>query len=264
MSGTKSGGVWPRMKQPDTVTGNSQAQIPKLLCLCLAVFVCLSITASTWSAAIEPECQAALLFKVDQKSDFSFSAKLTLPRAPANRGQYGVWIMVGEYKGSLERPAVVQSGLVWWKPEKFVLQPFVEPGKPSDGTQMLLSSPLTEDSTKEHEFRIARTRNDLNVYMDSKRIFAAPWSTYFRDDMHIYLRIVSEVLGGGDAVSGTVRDIALTTPNRKINPYMPTAADEDRGVMFVCKDHTFVATGTFDSKKLAAPRWFQPPPCEER
>jgi hypothetical protein len=64
-------------------------------------------------AAPEAEGQAALLFKVDHKHDFSFSAKLALPRVPTNRGQYSVWIMVGELKGSLEIPAIVQSGLLW-------------------------------------------------------------------------------------------------------------------------------------------------------
>jgi hypothetical protein len=207
---------------------------------------------------------AGLLFKVDQRSDFSFSAGLALPRLSINRGQYQIWIQVAEYKEPTARPSFVRTGLLWWKPNKFILQPYVETEKPGPTVQTLLSPPLPEDSTQEHEFRLTRTRNDISAYLDSKRIFAAPWYTYFRDDMHIYLRIASEVVLGGDAVSGTVRDIELSTPKGKIEPYTHTIADEDRGVAFVCKDHTFVATGTFDSEKLTAPRWFPPPPCENK
>jgi hypothetical protein len=207
--------------------------------------------------------QAALLFSLDQKSDFSFGAKLAMPRVPTNKGQYSIWIYVGEYKDSPERPATVQTGLMWWKPDKFVLQQFVEAESSGGNAQYSLSPPLAEDSTKEHEFRIERTGNNLNVYMDSQLVFATLWSSYFRDDMHIYLRIASEAFVGGDAVSGTVRDIGLTTPKRRIEPYLPTIADEDRGVVFLCKDHMFVASGTFDSNKPFAPRWFRPPLCKE-
>jgi hypothetical protein len=219
---------------------------------------------------VEPESQAALLFRVDHKRDFSFSAKLTLPPVAANKGQYSIWILVGELKGSFELPALVQGGLLSWnphnfgKPSNFVLQPFVGAEKSGGIMQTILSPPLAEDSAKEHEFRIRRTGNDLGVYMDSMKIFTAQWSAYFRDDEHIYLRIASEVLVGGDTVSGTVRDIELTDPAGKVKPYLPAIADEDRGAVFVCQDHVFVATGTFDSKKLTEPRWFAPPPCEDK
>ena len=106
----------------------------------------------------------------------------------------------------------------------------------------------------------------MTAYMDSKQLFAVPWHNYFRDDddEHIYLRIASEVLSGGDTVSGTIREIAITTPSGTIKPYLPVIADEDRGPVFVCRDHIYVATGTFDSKKLTEPHWFQPQPCEEK
>jgi hypothetical protein len=210
---------------------------------------------------IEPESQAALLFRTEKKNDFSFSARLTLPRIPTNKGQYSVWILVGELKDSPALPALVQVGLIWWKPDKYVLQPFVGAETSGGKMQTILSPPPTEDTT-EHEFRITRTQNDLDAYMDSKKIFSAPWSTYFKDNMRIYLRIASEVLSGGDMVSGTVHDIELTTPNGTIKPYVPAMADEDRGAVFVCKDHVFVASGIFDSNKIAEPRWFKPSPCE--
>jgi hypothetical protein len=207
--------------------------------------------------------QAALVFSLDQKSHFSFSAKLAMPCVPTNKGQYSIWIYVGEYKDSLERPAGVKTGLMWWKPDKFVLQQFVEVESSGANSQYSLSPPLTGDPSKEHEFRIVREGNNLNVYMDSELVFATLWSSYFRDDMHIYLRIASEAFVGGDEVSGTVRDIGLTTPKERLEPYLPTTADEDRGVVFLCKGHAFVATGTFDSKKPFAPRWFRPPLCKE-
>ncbi len=153
---------------------------------------------------------------------------------------------------------------MWWKPNIPVLQPFVGAEKSGGTMQTLLSPPLSDDGTKEHEFRITRTRNDVSVYMDSMRIFTAPWYAYFRDDEHIYLRIASEVLLGGDTVSGTVRDIELTDPAGKVKPYMPAIADEDRGAVFVCQDHVFVATGRFDSKDFTEPSWFSPPPCEDK
>ena len=145
-----------------------------------------------------------------------------------------------------------------------MLQPFVGVETSGGKMQTLLSPPLAEDLTKQHEyeFRITRTRNDLDVYMDSKRIFTARWYKYFRDNEHIYLRIASEVLRGGDVSSGNARDIELITPQGRIKPYMPMMADEDRGLVFVCRDHVFVASGAFDSEKHSEPRWFQPPPCE--
>jgi hypothetical protein len=130
--------------------------------------------------------------------------------------------------------------------------------------QTLLSPRLAEDPVHEHEFRIERTQTHITAYMDSTKIFTAPWDTYFGNDEHIYLRVASEVLSGGDTVSGTVRNIELKTPNGTKRPYLPTIADEDRGVVFVCKNRKFVATGTFNSKKLTEPRWFRPSPCENK
>jgi hypothetical protein len=169
----------------------------------LVVFVGQGLIANDASATgPEPESQAALLFRVNKKSDFSFRANLTLPRVPNNKGQYSIWILVGELKGSFARPALIQTGLLWWKPNKYVLQPFVGVEQSGRDMQTLLSPPL-EDSTKEHQFRITRSRNEVTAYMDSKRLFAGPWYSYFRDgdDEHIYLRIASEVLAGGDTVS---------------------------------------------------------------
>jgi hypothetical protein len=232
----------------------------------LVVFIGQALVARAASATgREPESQAALLFRVNKQSDFSFSANLTLPRIKNNKGQYSIWILVGDLKGSLALPALIQTGLLWWKPNKYVLQPFVGI-EPSGGSMQTLLSPPLEDSMKEHQFRLTRSRNELTAYMDSKQLFSVPWHNYFRDgdDEHIYLRIASEVLSGGDTVSGTVREIAITTPSGTIKPYLPVIADEDRGPVFVCRDHIYVATGTFDSKKLTEPYWFQPPRCEEK
>jgi hypothetical protein len=231
-------------------------------CFMFTAFFGPPVSASAAPPAVQDRPgQTALLYRVDKKSDFSFSARLTLPQVATNKGQYSIWIMVGELKDSPEKPATVQSGLMWWKPDKFVFQPFVEVELSGGNPQYSLPAPLT-NSTKEHEFRITRTRDNISVSVDSKRIFNAPWSTYFSDDMHIYLRIASEVFADEDTVSGTVRDIGLTTSKGTTKPFTPAIADVDRGLQFVCNDHMFVATGKFDSDKPFSPRWFWPPPCE--
>jgi hypothetical protein len=235
----------------------------KFSVLCFTAVVCQTVSSyAAPPADIEPESQAVLIFSVQGKGDFSFSAKLTLPQIPTNKGQYSIWILVGELKGSFALPAMLQVGLLWWKPDKYILQPFVGVEKSGGYIQTLVWPPLANGPTREYECRITRTRNILEAYIDSKRIFVAPWSTYFKNDDHLHLRIASEVLSGGDAVSGTVRHVELTTPKGTIEPYLPSIADEDRGVLFVCKDHTYIATGTFDAKKLTEPKWFQPPPCK--
>jgi hypothetical protein len=169
--------------------------------------------------------------------------------------------MVGEYKSTFEYPAMVQSGLLRWQPDGFKLQPFVALEHSGGKIDTHLLAPLPENS-EEHYFRISRIRNEIDVEIDGDSIFRGPWDEFFRDVKHFYLRIASEVLVGGDAVSGTVRDIELTTPKGKMKPLAATIADEDRGVAFVCQDHRFVAIGAFDSKELTEPRWFRPPPCE--
>jgi hypothetical protein len=242
----------------------AHSRFRNLLYLGLAAFLLLSLSATS-APEIESEAQAALLFRLDQRSDFSFSARLTLPSVPTNKGQYCIWIMVGEYKKTSERPAMIQSGLLWWKPLfNFVQQAFVGAEHSGGTMQTLLPLPPLKESSNEHEFRIARMRNEITVEMDSHRIFAAPWYSYFNNTQNIYLRIAAETLTGGDAVSGSVREIELTAPEKQISPYAPAFADEDRGVVFTCKDDAFVATGTFDSRRLAYPRWFRAPSCEER
>ncbi len=178
------------------------------------------------SASPEPDCQAALLFKVDQKNDFRFGARLTFPKVPTNKGQYCIWIMVGEYKSTFEYPAMVQSGLFRWQPNGFKLQPFVALEHSGGKINTRLLMPLPGNS-EEHYFRISRRRNEIDVDLNGKSIFRGPWDEFFRDVKHIYLRIASEVLVGGDAVSGTVRDIGLTTSAGENEPI--SAHDSHRG-----------------------------------
>jgi len=208
--------------------------------------------------------QAALAFKVDRRNDFIFSARLALPRVLANRGQYGIWIMVAELKGTFEQPAMVQSGLFRWQPNNFALQPFVAVEHSGGRINTQLLTPVPEGSSEGHDVQISRRADAIYVKFDGNQIFHGSWSAFFKDANHLYLKIAAEVSDDGDMVTGTVRNIELVTSGKTIAPDMPARADSDRGVTFVCRDHAFVATGSFDSKQLFDPKWFRAPPCEEK
>ena len=205
----------------------------------------------------EPEAQAALTFGVDQGRDFRFGAKFTFPKVSTNRRTYCIFMMVSESKDTFELPAMIQTGLSREHPNKFQLQPYVALEHSGGKIKAQLLTPIP-DKPENHYFGIWRRGDEVQVQFDGKKIFGGSWSSYFGKVKKIYLKIASEVFVDGDAVSGTVRDVELITPECRIAPYTPFCASEDRGVTFACKDNVYTATGKFNAKEVKLPDWFTP------
>jgi len=210
--------------------------------------------------------QAALAFRIPWRQDFSLDAKLRLPAVATNKNWYSIWVMIAELKGTAERPAMVQAGLVRWGKYQgkyqYRLEPFVVLEHSGETPQMNFPPPLAAGSAEEHEFAISRSGDQVRASMDGKPIFEGAWHAFFRDNMILYGKIGSEVFAPGDAISGTVRQVELKTAPLRLVPYPVFEAAEDRGLKFLCNDDVFTAVGRFD---LNLPfRWVASPCKEDR
>jgi hypothetical protein len=194
----------------------------------------------------------AIRFLPEPQKEFSFSARLSLPKVPSNKSWYAVWLEVGRRTKvpiedrAVDIPVMIQTGLLRDPESGFRLWSFV-------GTQPEGKGVATHfwpiDLGEEHQFTISGTAKLLTIVMDGAEIFSCPRSEVFKDSMELFASVDAEVFADGDSASGTARQLWQLTASGKIILSSPFWIIEDRGLRFQCSADALSAGGTFDPKQ---------------
>lgn len=187
---------------------------------------------------------AAICYKADLQQPFFFSADLSLPRMPNNKGWYAIWLMLAELKGTAQLPSMLQIGLIRWDQSHGNLQPFIAT---EHSGASLKYQPIRIDLSGTHRFAISCNAELVTLTMDKRALMTAKRLEFFKDsNVPIYLKLAAEVYADGDEISGIARNVSLETDHEMTTP-MPWAGIKDRGLKFHCDAYgAWTAGGVFD------------------
>jgi hypothetical protein len=214
--------------------------------LCLVVAMC----------SVQPEERGTTGMYIPVRTDdgYTVAVDLALPRVPANRKWYGVWVMLVDSRA--DNAPFVQGGLAREEPYAATgskgrgLAPFVAYRRRGDRGITYVTMPTLPPAAarQAHRFEVGRSGTTLFLRMDGATIFTQPATAVVRDGVKPQVQIAAEVFAYGDTAAGVMSGIrASWSATQPLRPYEANQFHLDRGVCVRPAGDRFIAGGVFRS-----------------